>query len=126
MKVRLRVPAVDDPDFVADVAHGEVSVLRLIGSADTAATAPLQALLEQVHREILERAVREIVVDIRGLDFMCAPCFKQLVAWLGRLQELPADARYRLRFRVNATIAWQTHSMHALSCFDTDLIAIES
>jgi anti-anti-sigma regulatory factor len=126
MKIRLRVPAVDDPDFVADVAHGEVSVLRLVGSADTAATAPLGALLETLHHELLDTRTREIVVDMRGLDFMCAPCFKQLVAWLARLQDLPVPARYRIRFRVNQTIAWQKHSLHALSCFDTDLIAIET
>ncbi|MEO8703968.1 MAG: hypothetical protein ABI867_28215 [Kofleriaceae bacterium] len=126
MKIRLRVPAVDDPDFVADVAHGEVSVLRLLGSANTAATAAFGDLLETLHRELLAQKIREIVVDMRGLDLMCAPCFKQLVAWLERLQSLPGSERYRIRFRSNPTIAWQKHSLHALSCFDTDLIGIES
>ena len=55
MKIRLRVPAVDDPDFVADVAHGEVSVLRLVGSADSAAQAPLDSLLTSLHAELLAR-----------------------------------------------------------------------
>jgi hypothetical protein len=126
MKVRLRVPAVDDPDFVADVAHGEVSVLRLVGSADTAAQAPLDTLLGALHGELLEQKTREIVVDMRGLDFMSAACFTQFVGWLQRLQTLPEAERYRIRFRMNPTIPWQKHSLDTLSCFDTDLIAIET
>jgi hypothetical protein len=126
VKVRLRVPAVDDPDFVVDLAHGEVAVLRLVGSADTAAIEPLGELLVAVHQELLERKTREIVVDMRGLDRMIAACFRQLLAWLGRVQPLEADARYRIRFRLNPSIAWQQHGMPALSCFDTDLIAIET
>jgi len=126
MKVRLRVPAVDDADFVADVAHGEVAVLRLVGSADNATTTPLGTLIAALHDELIERKTREIVVDMRGLDFVSSSCFKQLLGWLGRLQELAEADRYRIRFRVNPSIAWQKHSLHALSCFDTDLIAIET
>ena len=114
MKVRLRVPAVDDPDFVADFDHGEVAVLRFVGSADNNATAPLASLLSTLHDELRERNTREIVVDLRGLDFMSAPCFSQLVTWLTRLQELAAHQRYRIRFRLNASINWQSHSLAAL------------
>jgi hypothetical protein len=126
VKVRLRVPAVDDPDFVADVAHGEVAVLRLVGSADTAATEPLGKLLQAFHGELVERKTREVVVDLRGLDRMIAACFRELLAWIGTVQPLASVERYRIRFRVNPAIAWQQHSLSALSCFDTDLIAIES
>jgi hypothetical protein len=126
MRVRLRVPVVDDPDFVVDVAHGEVAVVRLAGSADSAATEPLGALFGALHGELIERKTREIVVDLRSLDRMVAACFRELLGWLGRVQELESGLRYRIRFRVNPAIAWQQHSMPALSCFDTDLIAIES
>lgn len=126
MKVRLRVPAVDDPDFVADVAHGEVAVLRLHGSADSAATDPLGELLTTLHGELIERKTREIVVDLRGLDRMVPSCFRQLLTWLGRVQSLETADRYRIRFRVNPTIGWQQHSLSALSYFDTELIAIET
>ena len=76
MSIRLRVPAIDDPDFLADVAYGEVAELRLTGTADTAATAPLSELLTSLHGELQERRVPEIVVDMRGLRFMNAACSK--------------------------------------------------
>ena len=126
MTVRLRVPAIADPDFLADVAYGEIAELRLSGTADTAATQPLSDLITKLHAELREKHVPEIVVDMHSLEFMAASCFTELVAWLTRLQELEPDDRYRIRFRSNPTILWQKRSLRALSCFDTDIVTIES
>ena len=126
MTVRLRVPAIADPDFLADVAYGEITELRLSGTAETAATQPLGELIASIHHELRERHVNEIVVDMHSLEFMAASCFTELVAWLTRLQELAPDDRYRIRFRSNPTILWQKRSLRALSCFDTDIVTIET
>ncbi|HEU0029380.1 MAG TPA: hypothetical protein VFQ53_02020 [Kofleriaceae bacterium] len=125
MSVRLRVPAVDDPDFVADVAHGEIAVLRLSGSADSAATEPLAGLLAEVHDDVRARGTREVVVDLCAVERINAACVKQLVAWIARLQELAPEQRYRIRFRFNPAIAWQEPTVGALCCFDTELVAAE-
>ena len=114
MAVRLRVPEVDDPDFVAEV---DGDTLRLVGSADTAATRALAALLETLHTELLRRRVVALVVDLTALDFMSSGCLRELVAWFGRLEELAADARYAIRLRSNPTIAWQRSAIPALTCF---------
>jgi hypothetical protein len=126
VSVRLRVPAVDEPDFIAEFVMGAVAELRLVGSADSAASSALCELLATVHGELIERKSREVVVDMTSLDLMAAACFKELVAWLSRLQELEPDERYRIRFRSNPSILWQKHSLRALSCFDTDIVTIES
>jgi hypothetical protein len=126
MTVRLRVPAIDDPYFTADVAYGENAELRLVGTADTTATQPLGDLIATLHTELRDRKVAEVVVDVRGLEIMGAACFTELVAWLSRLQELAPDDRYRIRFRSNPAIGWQRRSLAALSCFDTDIVTIES
>jgi hypothetical protein len=126
VRVRLRVPAVDDPDLLAEMSHGEVAVLRLVGSADTAAIEPLGALLRTIHDELIARATPEIVVDVRGLDLMSAGCLRQLLAWLARVHETALEQRYQIRIRVNPAIGWQQHSLHALSCFDTETISVES
>jgi hypothetical protein len=126
MSIRPRVPAIDDPDFVADVAYGDVAELRLTGTADSAVSPKLAELLHRLHGELQERHAPEIVVDMRGLEFMNADCFKELVEWLVRLQDLPREHRYRIRFRPNPTIYWQKRSLFTLSCFDTDLVTIET
>src|SRR5262245_7710088 len=125
MSVRRRVPPVDDPDFIADVDYETGAVLRLVGSADGAATRELAALLDELHAELLNRGVAEIVVDLRELDFMSAGCVRELVAWFGRLDDLDATKRYRIRLRSNPAIAWQRHTIPALSCFDTVQVTVE-
>ncbi|MDB4953988.1 MAG: uncharacterized protein JWO36_1557 [Myxococcales bacterium] len=126
VSVRLRVPPVEEPDFVAELSIGSVAELRLIGSADSSAQRDLAALLVTIHGELCDHKCREVIVDMTSLDLMAAPCFKELVEWLYRLQELEPDQRYRIRFRSNPSILWQKHSLNALSCFDTDLLTIES
>jgi hypothetical protein len=126
MSVRLRVPAVEDPDFTADLTDGEPAELRLTGSADSAASAPLAELLTALHAELQAKRTRVIVVDMLALDAMSSVCFKQLLGWLSTLQELAPEDRYRIRIRSNPAILWQKHGLRALSCFDTTLIEIEA
>jgi len=118
MAVRLRVPPVDDADFVAEVDFTTGAVLRLVGSADTIATPELAALLQTLHTELVTKAIPEIVVDLRDLDFMAASCVRALVHWV-------EGARYKIRLRSNPTIEWQRHTLPALSCFDTALVTVE-
>ncbi len=118
------MPVVDDPDLIAEVSHGEIAVLRLVGSADSAATVALGELLDQIHDELISRKTREVVVDVVALDRMAAACLRQLLTWFGRQHNTADDQRYRIRIRILPTMAWQ-QSLHALSCFDTNTISIE-
>ena len=118
----------DDPDFVVDVHVGDPdsrSELKLSGSADTRATGAFRELLAALHHELVERRSKEIVLDMYAVDAMVSSCFKELVGWVAQLQELPPEQRYRIRLRSNPQIVWQKHGLRALSCFDTELIAIE-
>jgi hypothetical protein len=123
---RLRVPPVDDPDLIVEVDFRGGAVIRLVGSADNAATHPLAELLQKLHAELRERAVREVVVDLSSADSLAPACFKQLVAWLGRVHELPAADRYRIKLRINRSIRWQVHALPALTCFDTGVVTVEN
>lgn len=125
VKVRLRVPVVDDPDLVVEMSHGEIAVLRMVGSADTKAQAPLGTLFAQIHDELVARKTSELVLDMRSLDHMGAPCLRQLLAWMNRQNEAPDDERYKIRIRILPGLPWQ-QSLQALSCFDTNTITIES
>ena len=126
MAVLLRVPEVEDPDFIAEMSYAEGAVLRLSGSADKTSVDALAAMFDTLHVELCVRGTRALVIDMYDVDFMAAPCFRQLLTLVGRVQELERDRRYRIRLRGNRSVPWQTHSLAALSCFDTDLISVEA
>lgn len=113
------MPVVDDPDLIVEMSHGEIAVMRMVGSADTTATAPFGVLLDQIHQELLARKTPELVLDVRALDHMGAPCLRQLLGWLNRQTEL-GDERYRIRIRIQPSLSWQ-QNLQALSCFDTKI-----
>lgn len=126
VRLRLRIPEVADPDFAADVVFSGEATLRLTGSADSHARRQLGELLAQLHAEVGARKLAAVVVDMSALDAMAATCFNELLDWLGRVQELAEAERYKFRFRLNPTVAWQGNCVKALSCFDTALVAIEA
>jgi len=123
MTVRLRVPAVDDPQFVADW-DDRARVLKLIGSADNATAAGLARLFDDLHVDLLGKQATQITVDMRDLDFLGTACVKELLGWIEKLEDLAE--RYTIKLRSNPTIAWQRTTLPALSCFDTALLTVET
>ncbi len=122
MSVRLRVPAVDDPDFVADYDE-RARVLRLIGSADNATATGLARLFGDLHEELMFKKAKQITIDMRDLEFMGNGCVKELVTWFAQLENVPD--RYTIKLRSNPAIQWQRTTLPALSCFDTTLVSVE-
>jgi hypothetical protein len=128
-----------DPDFVAEVESDVVNrppgeplpegrdglTLRLSGSADMTTRRPLEALIERLHGRLEAAGASAIRVDLRQLEFMSAASFNALVGWLSLVHDLPPERRYRIRFQSNPLIRWQRRSLGALSCFATDVVAID-
>jgi hypothetical protein len=75
---------------------------------------------------VLRLQVREVAIDLHQLEFMNSSCFKNVVSWLNRVQELPTTAQYYVRFLSNPALLWQRRSLHALQCFANELVRIES
>ena len=123
MTVRLRVPAVDDPQFVADW-DDRARVLKLIGSADNATATGLAKLFDDLHFDLLGKQATQVTVDMRDLDFLGTACVKELLGWIEKLEDL--SERYSIKLRSNPTIAWQRTTLPALSCFDTALVTVET
>lgn len=115
-----------DPDFSAEVIAGDPVELRLVGSADLSVKARLHTLIEQLHERLCATGAREVVADLRILEHMNASAFNALVGWIGLINDLPAERRYRIRFRASRTIAWQRRGLRTLACFATDVVVIES
>jgi hypothetical protein len=114
-----------DPDFVAEVAETDALELRLSGSADMSMRRPLEALIGRLHGRLEAAGASAIRVDLRQLEFMSAASFNALVGWLSLVHDLPPERRYRIRFQSNPLIRWQRRSLGALSCFATDVVAID-
>jgi len=119
------VLAIREPDFAAELtADGPGVTLR--GSADIGAASLLGSWFAQVHEALVVAGVDSVDVDLRGLEFMSASAFNELVSWLGSINDLPAGKRYKLRLLSNPEIHWQRRSLKTLSCFAVDLVSVEA
>jgi hypothetical protein len=122
-----------ESDLVVDIntfagrAKVEDGVLRIVlaGQADLAALPHVERLLQGIHRKALEMKASEIVLDIRGVEFMNSSCLAKMVAWITLVREAGADAQYRIRILSNDQFSWQRRSMQALRCFAVDLITVQ-
>lgn len=108
----------------ADVADA-VLTLSLHGTADVQAEPALNELLGRVHAESQQAGAREVVVDMRALEFMNSSCFKSFITWIVAVRRLPATDRYNIRFLSSAAMHWQKRSLHALGYFGGDLVRVE-
>lgn len=120
------VQPIQQPDFAAEVSLGDPAELKLVGSADAQTSEALTRLIGELHSAVAASGIREVVVDLRTLEFMSAGSFNAFVSWLGLVNDLPPEQRYRMKFRSSSNILWQRRSLRTLSCFATDIIEIET
>jgi hypothetical protein len=100
-------------------------VAKLSGTADLRVTDSVEAILGSVHKKALELGTPEVRMDLRDLEFMNSSCFKSFVSWISEVSDL-TQGQYRIRFLSNPGILWQRRSLHALSCFASELITIDA
>jgi hypothetical protein len=108
----------------ADAVSAGTSIeLRLAGAAELGA----KAGLDQFFADVLaaSRGCDEVVVDIRALEFMNSSCFKSLLTWIVRVQDLPQEQRHKIRFISNPSLHWQKRSLHSLASMGGGLIEVE-
>lgn len=108
----------------ADMQHS-CMLVHLRGIANLIVKERLDVFLAGVHREALRLQVKEVAVDFRTLEFMNSSCFKGFLDWIARVQELPPEQIYHIRFLSTQGILWQRRSLHALHCFAPDLIHVQ-
>ncbi len=118
---------VDVGTFTAKQSH-EKDALHLLftGEADTAALHVIESFLQGAHALAESRGAKEVVLDLRKVNFMSSSCFTKLIGWVTRVRDTPEESRYRIRIQSNQASLWQRRSLHALQCFATELITIES
>ena len=123
----MNIQDIHTPDLVTEthVNRGSIDV-KLVGTAESSSVDPLGTYLRQLHETAVSSKAREVVVDLRALEFMNSSCFKKLVTWMSSLQDTPAESQYNVRFVSDERKHWQSRSLGALACFAVDLIRLEN
>lgn len=88
-----------------------------MGSADNNVVQVLGDFMARLHKRALSDGVREVVADLRQLEFMNSSCLKTFVTWLSAVVELPDPSRYRIVLQSDPGKHWQKRSLAALQCF---------
>jgi hypothetical protein len=86
----------------------------------------LDRFLRTLHAEAQRRALTEVSVDVRRLEFMNSSCLNSFAWWISALQEQPAEDRYRIVFLSSPTVYWQRRSLSALAGLAGDIISVQS
>jgi anti-anti-sigma factor len=111
--------------FATSVEESVITV-NALGNADMRAKDAFDSVLSNVHEEALRLESKEVIVDLRNLEFMNSSCLKCLVTWIGKIQALEPARRYHVRLVSRSELLWQRRSLHALRSFATDLVSIEN
>jgi hypothetical protein len=120
------IEAVDTKEFQATAIRQVTSLaVTLTGTADSHSRREFDDFVTRVHDQAKKLKVKEVTVDLRGLEFMNSACFKSMLQWVSAIQRLDPDDQYGLRLISNNDMYWQRRSLHALRCFATELITVE-
>ncbi len=106
--------------------NGTTMQLVFTGEADAAALTLMETFLLGIHSLAQDNGVKEVALDLRKVSFMSSSCFTKMIGWVTRVREVPEPGRYRIRIQSSQSSLWQRRSLHALQCFATELITIES
>jgi hypothetical protein len=121
------VAAVHDVDFTADAQrHARGLTVVLTGNADLNVKSALDGFISAAHDEARRVRAEEVVVDVRGLEFMNSSCLKSLVWWISNVQDQTPEAQYRIVFLSSPALYWQRRSLNALACLASDLVSVQS
>jgi anti-anti-sigma factor len=116
---------IDDQDFRARAgSEGPSLHVTLIGNADLNVKAELDRFMTAVHEEARRIGAKEVVVDLKELEFMNSSCLKSLVWWISSVNELASDRQYHITFVSSPAMYWQRRSLTALAGLASDLVSI--
>jgi len=119
--------AIRENDFSAEASvKGRLMEVALSGTADPTVKGHLDRLVHSLHAEAQRRALIGVNVDVRRLEFMDSSCLKSFAWWIGTVQELPSEGRYRIVFLSSPTIYWQRRSLNALAGLAGDIMSVQA
>ena len=115
--------AIRETDFEASVSADQ---LRLCGTVNGRSAEQLERLITETHSAVVEAGTIEFCVDLRQVVLLSESCFDVFVMWIGLIQMLPPDKRYRLSFAIDPDLAWQRRSVVTLSSVAAGVVKLDS
>ena len=100
--------------------------VALCGTADVMVKRYLDRFLRTLHAEARKRALTEVSVDVRRLEFMNPSCLDSLAWWISTVHEQPAEDRYHIVFLSSPTVYWQRRSLDTLAHLAGDVMSVQS
>jgi hypothetical protein len=123
----MTIRPVQDLDFSANAgASGPTLIVTLVGNADLNVKVELDRFMVAVHEEAGRIGAKEVMVDLKELEFMNSSCLKSFVWWISSVQELSAARQYRITFLSSPAMYWQRRSLNALAGLATDLVSVSA
>ncbi|WP_437541851.1 MULTISPECIES: hypothetical protein [unclassified Sorangium] len=120
----LRVePVVTDSFGIEPTLRDDTLGVKLTGTGDMAAAAPLGLCLKALQGEVMRLSISAVQFDIRALYFLNSSCLKAFISFICGLAG--QGLKCKVQFRTDARLGWQRRSLVALERMSPELVSIE-
>ncbi|WP_437521359.1 hypothetical protein WME79_28895 [Sorangium sp. So ce726] len=119
----LRVePVVTDSFGIEPALREDTLSVKLTGTGDMAAVAPLGLFLKDLHAEAARLRVSAIEFDVRALYFLNSSCLKAFISFIASL--MSQGPKCKVEFLTDTRLGWQRRSLTAIERMSPELVSI--
>ncbi|WP_433926958.1 MULTISPECIES: hypothetical protein [Sorangium] len=119
----LRVePVVTESFGIEPALRDDALSVKLTGTGDMAAVAPLGSLLKELQWEAVRLRVSAVEFDVRALYFLNSSCLKAFISFICGLAG--QGLKCKVQFVTDARLGWQRRSLTALERMSPELVSI--
>jgi hypothetical protein len=86
--------------------------VKFSGNGDTAAVAPLDRFLNELHANLTGTNCSQVHIDMVDLYFMNSSCVRTLASWIHKVKT--KGAPYRVHLKMNSRQSWQRRSLEPI------------
>ncbi len=106
---------------------GETVQVVLRGDSDAREAGPQldHYLLRRVHPAVLAAGLRQVQLDVTGLEFLNSAGIKALVNWLLIIKQMLPASRYSIVLQYDEGITWQGKGLKPLACVAPAFLRLE-
>ncbi|AUX24344.1 hypothetical protein SOCEGT47_048810 [Sorangium cellulosum] len=120
----LRVESVVTDSFgIVPALRDDTLVIKLTGTGDMAAAAPLALYFKGLQTEVIRLSASAVEFDVRALYFLNSSCLKAFISFICGLAN--QGIKCKIRFITDARLGWQRRSLTALERMSPELVSIE-